>query len=61
MHRMEGKYTNFSCLLQSIKQVNGTVVKKTPYQNDSTASCLLSEVKHYQANLVLQWGTTFES
>ena len=32
-----------------------------PYNNDSTASRLLSEVKHYLAQLVLRWGTTLES
>ena len=32
-----------------------------PYNNDSTASRLLSEVKHCLARLVLRWGTTLES
>jgi hypothetical protein len=32
-----------------------------PYQHDSTASRLLSEVKHVRAWLVLRWGTTLES
>ena len=32
-----------------------------PYQHDSTASRLLSEVKHVRAQLVLRWGTTLES
>ena len=32
-----------------------------PYHDDSTASRLLSEVKHPRAWLVLRWGTTFES
>ena len=32
-----------------------------PYQDDSTASRLLSEVKHVRAWLVLRWGTTLES
>ena len=32
-----------------------------PYQHDSTASRLLSEVKHARARLVLRWGTTLES
>ena len=32
-----------------------------PYQHDSTASRLLSEVKHVRARLVLRWGTTLES
>jgi hypothetical protein len=32
-----------------------------PYQHDSTASRLLSEVKHVRVWLVLRWGTTLES
>eukprot|EP00978_Attheya_sp_CCMP212_P013816 scaffold34863_cov55-Attheya_sp.AAC.3 len=32
-----------------------------PYKDDSTASRLLSEVKHLLARLVLRWGTTLES
>ena len=32
-----------------------------PYHDDSTASRLLSEVKHHRARLVLRWGTTLES
>ena len=32
-----------------------------PYQDDNTASRLLSEVKHPRAWLVLRWGTTLES
>ena len=32
-----------------------------PNHNESTASRLLSEVKHYRAWLVLRWGTTLES
>ena len=32
-----------------------------PYHDDSTASRLLSEVKHRRARLVLRWGTTLES
>ena len=31
------------------------------YHDDSTASRLLSEVKHRRAQLVLRWGTTLES
>ena len=31
------------------------------YHSDSTASRLLSEVKHCRARLVLRWGTTLES
>ena len=32
-----------------------------PNHNESTASRLLSKVKHYRAWLVLRWGTTLES
>ena len=35
--------------------------QERPYHNDSTASRLLSEVKHCRAWLVLRWGTTLES
>ena len=35
--------------------------KERPYNHDSTASRLLSEVKHDLARLVLRWGTTLES
>ena len=31
------------------------------FQDDTTASRLLSEVKHLQGQLVLRWGTTLES
>ena len=31
--------------------------KEIPYHDDSTTSCMLSEVKHHQAHLVLHWGT----
>ena len=36
-------------------------LQERPYHNDSTASRLLSEVKHCRARLVLRWGTTLES
>ena len=36
-------------------------LRERPYQHDSTASRLLSEVKHVRAWLVLRWGTTLES
>ena len=42
-----------------IKEVN--LDQERPYHNDSTASRLLSEVKHCRARLVLWWGTTLES
>ena len=35
--------------------------QERPYHYDSTASRLLSEVKHNRARLVLRWGTTLES
>ena len=35
--------------------------QERPYHDDSTASRLLSEVKHHRAQLVLRWGTTLES
>ena len=35
--------------------------QERPYHDDSTASRLLSEVKHHRAWLVLRWGTTLES
>ena len=35
--------------------------RERPYNDDSTASRLLSEVKHRLARLVLRWGTTLES
>ena len=35
--------------------------QEQPYQDDSTASRLLSEVKHLRVVLVLRWGTTLES
>jgi hypothetical protein len=41
-----------------IKEVNCD--EERPYHNDSTASHLLSEVKHCRARLVLWWGTTLE-
>ena len=34
--------------------------QERPYNHDSTASRLLSEVKHGLAGLVLRWGTTLE-
>ena len=38
-----------------------TMRQERPYHSDSTASRLLSEVKHCRARLVLRWGTTLES
>ena len=36
-------------------------IQDRPYNDDNTASRLLSEVKHHLARLVLRWGTTLES
>ena len=36
-------------------------MQERPHHDDSTASRLLSEVKHRRAQLVLRWGTTLES
>ena len=41
--------------------VRDSTKRERPYQHDSTASRLLSEVKHVWAWLVLRWGTTLES
>ena len=38
-----------------------SLCQQGPYHDDSTASRLLSEVKHRRARLVLRWGTTLES
>ena len=40
---------------------NAPCCQERPYHSDSTASRLLSEVKHCRARLVLRWGTTLES
>ena len=40
---------------------NDMLSRERPYQHDSTASRLLSEVKNVRAWLVLRWGTTLES
>ena len=54
-----------SCVHMAISAVyeaaNTSSVRVRPYQHDSTASRLLSEVKHARAQLVLRWGTTLES
>ena len=48
-------------LQKSIKISDNIQRRERPYQHDSTASRLLSEVKHVRAWLVLRWGTTLES
>ena len=40
---------------------NWRIWQERPYNDDSIASRLLSEVKHRLAWLVLRWGTTLES
>ena len=40
---------------------NVLYIQERPHHSDSTASRLLSEVKHCRARLVLRWGTTLES
>ena len=54
----------FFCFYFCSRLYNGkniTCDQERPYHNDSTASRLLSEVKHCRARLVLRWGTTLES
>ena len=53
----------YVCLLQHVYiYCNGCRnEQERPYHDDSTASRLLSEVKHRRAWLVLRWGTTLES
>ncbi len=48
------KQVHYECYLDPHRQ-------ERPYHSDSTASRLLSEVKHRRARLVLRWGTTLES
>ena len=40
---------------------NVLYIQERPHHSDSTASRLLSEVKHCRARLLLRWGTTLES
>ena len=47
-------FTSLQILVSHFRQ-------ERPYHSDSTASRLLSEVKHCRARLVLRWGTTLES
>ena len=48
---------NLSCTASYIAQWTAKWQER-PYHDDSTASRLLSEVKHRRAWLVLRWGTT---
>ena len=49
------------CMRYNQIQQQHHAVQERPYNHDSTASRLLSEVKHDLARLVLRWGTTLES
>ena len=51
----------FRNLIIYYKHKNRAKKRERPYQHDSTASRLLSEVKHVRARLVLRWRTTLES
>ena len=55
-----GFWWNVSCTAGYIAQWTSRWQER-PYHDDSTASRLLSEVKHRRAWLVLRWGTTLES
>ncbi len=52
-----------SFFLESVEYIFALLIyhQERPYHDDSTASRLLSEVKHRRARLVLRWGTTLES
>ena len=52
---------NVSCQQLGHIAMRVAVWQDRPYNDDSTASRLLSEVKHHLARLVLRWGTTLES
>ena len=52
---------NVSCQQLGHIAMRVAVWQDRPYNDDSTASRLLSEVKHHRARLVLRWGTTLES
>lgn len=61
-----GWYISVECSLiiqfvKLYKYKNCLCGQERPYHSDSTASRLLSEVKHCRARLVLRWGTTLES
>ena len=51
----------FGIFLKSLYKTKGPPQQERPHHGDSTASRLLSEVKHRRAQLVLRWGTTLES
>ena len=51
--------TNLYVLCINTREIHS--IQERPFHDDSTASRLLSEVKHRRAWLVLRWGTTLES
>ena len=53
----EGSRASVCCVYDADKR---PPTQERPYNHDSTASRLLSEVKHGLAGLVLRWGTTLE-
>jgi hypothetical protein len=61
--KMIARWKNKNCARESIIYITKirALNRERPYQHDSTASRLLSEVKHVRAWLVLRWGTTLES
>ena len=56
-----GIYIKFPEYYCGYRSNRGSLCQERPYHSDSTASRLLSEVKHCRARLVLRWGTTLES
>ena len=72
MNKYESEYfllTQLCDCISAVPEKNGVYIyyyiyvprQERPYHDDSTASRLLSEVKHHRAWLVLRWGTTLES
>ena len=59
-HKVEGVSFNTSSPVKVSIIPPLFLCQQRPYQDDSTASRLLSEVKHLRAQLVLRWGTTLE-
>ena len=47
-------------IFQTLYILTNFLIQERPYNHDSTASRLLSEVKHDLARLVLRSGTTLE-
>ena len=61
--RLDSSHSQMTGLtkLIDLNFLTSTHLQEPPYHNESTASLLLSEVKHCRARLVLRWGTTLES